>query len=265
MKNWGFLIGSWIAKLSPLVNFPPEEKMRKLALPGVLLLLAVCAPLAQGAMDLTINGTSCTGLVATATTAQCAASFTQGGLTWLFLNAGSNSPGTAVGAETESATVQVVNNSGVTQTVTLAITAPGFTAPTAPPSLTLFSQIGGSVTTGVAGSTLLYASCVNPNNSADPACPTLGPTATATETAQVGPTISVSNSSFNSNDTTNVTSLSSPYELGEVIVLTLQAGEKLNFSASTDLTPVPEPASVVLLGTMLLGTTSLLRKRFKRT
>ena len=55
-----------------------------------------------------------------------------------------------------------------------------------------------------------------------------------------------------------------PYALNQVMKVTVNNAGISNFSNDVTLTSVPEPASVVLLGTMLLGTTAVLRKKFKR-
>lgn len=237
--------------------------MKKLAgLLGAVLLLAICSPLAQGAMTITVGGVACPGLVATADLATCAAAFTVNGDNVLItgLSGFSNSPGTpALGLET-SATSTVTNIGTTNQTITIVVSAPDFSQPTAPPPLVLLSHIGGSVPVGDPSNTLSYSSCVNTSNST-PACPgsfTAGPgTPNVTGLGSPG-------GSYQDDKSTAIASLSPLYSMGETITITLSPGSVLNFSASSTLTAVPEPASVLFLGTTLLGAAVLLRKKFKR-
>ena len=224
---------------------------------GLSLLLG---SLAYGAMDLTINNVDCVGMVQTATSVSCATNFTQGGLDWLLIGGGSNSPGSATSAQTESAAVHVVNNSGVTQTVTIRITANNFLFPTAPPPLILTSGIGDSVNAfGSGSSTDEFGSCVDPSNSLT-GCLALVVASNSTETGEVSTNLAAA--SDNASNSTLISALNSPYAISEILQLTLAPGENMNFSASTTLaTTVPEPAGVVLFGTLLLGATIIARKR----
>jgi hypothetical protein len=105
-------------------------------------------------------------------------------------------------------------------------------------------------------------SCIDEVNNTFPACPG------TIQSGTVSPSVVGNGTQVTSYDQSTqsiVTNLPQPYELGEIITFTLGAGASLNFSTSSTLSPtVPEPASVVLLGSMLLGVTGLLRKRFKR-
>jgi hypothetical protein len=61
-----------------------------------------------------------------------------------------------------------------------------------------------------------------------------------------------------------INSLASPYAVGEYVSFYLGAGSSLNYSASTTLTNVPEPGSMLLLGSGLVGLAGAVRRRLKK-
>jgi len=220
-----------------------------------ILLAAAFAPLAQADIEITYsvdggaavtcgpaaNGPiSCSGLPSTPLNISTLSGFT-------------NAPGTPSLSELTSATVAITNSTSATHTVVINVMSDTYTAPTAP--ATLLSHIGGTVAVGSANDALSFKSCVGGNN--------LTGCSGATFSSGTGAPSITGTGSFQSDQTGTVASLSSPYSIDEMITLTLGAGASVNFSASSTLTSVPEPASVFLLGGVLLGLAKVIRRKEK--
>lgn len=158
----------------------------------------------------------------------------------------SNSPGTSSISQLLSSSLDITNTSGSTATIIFAFSDTGFTSPTAPPSLLMNSHIGGSVVINNTNNLLSFTSCANQGSSNLTSC--------AGATAIAGPgTPNVTANSFDNDQFDTVTSLTSPYSLNQILSVTLGAGSELNFSDNTTLTPVPEPNTLAIFGTMLVA------------
>lgn len=169
------------------------------------------------------------------------------------LEADSNSPGANPTFE-ESAVLHINNVTGGTHSIAINVAAQDFTTPTAPPNILVNSHIGGTVVIGSAANTLSMQSCLDAGDTLN-GCPGTFQTAVGT------PSITAPGS-FKNDQLGTVTSIAGPYAIDELINLTLGGGAQVNFAASTTLTQVPEPTSIVLLGgALLLASGRLIRRK----
>jgi hypothetical protein len=234
--------------------------MNKLSVFLGLVLLAT-APLAHAGMELnySINGgaTVTCGPVAGANPSVLCGNVAGPTFDITFLGATSNSPGGTPSQE-ESATVDISNVTGATQSIVINVISTGFTSPTAPPGIDLLSNIGGSVATGSSLSSLSFVSCLDTTNSQTAGC-----SGTTINAPALSPSIT-SQGAYSADNSTAVNTLASPYAIDQALKITLGAGSNVNFSASTTLVATPEPTSIVLFGAVIFLTGSAIRRKQKR-
>jgi hypothetical protein len=247
----------------------PGGKMKAMSvLLGAVLL---CVPLAHGAIQISYDPDGAGGAAAVI----AAGCFTANpnpvsagpvlctintipGVSIEVVSAQSNSPGTPAGAVQSGSTLFITTTSAATFDVYFS--AQDFTAPTTPPSITYASSLSTTATSGTG--TISLTSCIDLANGLTPPTNPFCSTPAATLT-------SINNYSGQSSDAdtdiTTLASLTAPYALSQKISFSLGANSGMNVITSQILTPVPEPASVMFLGTALVGVGTFLRKKIRRS
>lgn len=162
----------------------------------------------------------------------------------------SNSPGTPSLAKLIHVETDVTNTSGTTHTLSLVFGDNGFTAPTAPPDVIVFTSAGGNIgfaSGAVTGTAKAWLDAAN------------GPVTSTPAGMQVA-NITGINLPVGGSDYSVLASTGSSYALIQQYNLTAVGGANFNATMTTTVKVVPEPGALVLMGIGLLGF-GLLRRR----
>ena len=203
-------------------------------------------------IDADALATLCTGASGTA----CSGSVTGDVRASLIVEgANSNSSGTPAVAALLSSATSLTNKQSVTHTIDLRIGDTDFTAPSGGP-LKFQSNIGGTVVLGGASNLLSFISCIDTANGQN-VCPG------TFNTPPLSPPITAPGA-YAATNAIIIASLAGPYSISELIHFSLSGSNTLNYSASSLLTPVPEPVTMFLGGTGLLLLGFAARRRLFR-
>jgi hypothetical protein len=225
---------------------------------GVLAIVAF-APLARADFAISVNGAGC----ATGPGNPATPIFGEGGACANFttLNgiavSGLSTAGTQSSANSQqfTTTTFLTNTTTSTQTIKIDAATNDFTSPHTPPNIidsftyTLNETIGATTASS-------YQACVDAANGLT------APTGTCGSPTPLVVSGTVSNAS--STGQIIITSLNPSFSLNQEITLTLTGGTSVTLTATQTLTSVPEPASIVLLGSILVGMATLFRKKVAR-
>jgi hypothetical protein len=142
------------------------------------------------------------------------------------LTASSNSPGPTTGTVLAGSENVLTNTSTQPKTIWITIGDTGFTAPTAPLTITVTSTVAGTVINGTPANVLTFESYVNQYNVQNATSGFTGSPQSATITTG-GP--------FQSRQPLSIYSLSGGYSITEKFIITLGAGGSIKFSSNTTL------------------------------
>jgi len=179
------------------------------------------------------------------------------GLTVTTFQGTSNSPGAPTNSmQTGSVTDITATTAGVTLTLWLA--AQDFTTPITPPPIIDATSLTVIPTNGTGSVTLV--NCVDQSNGTAPPLP--GVFCSAPAFTNTNPVINYSGTTSQSNNAGGTFSpLASPFSLSEKVTIGFTTAGEIEVQTRQVLTSVPEPTSIMLLGSVTLGLVSLFRKK----
>ncbi len=237
--------------------------MKKLAgFLGVLSLVAL-APLARANYQISyqLNGGAITNC-ANSSNDDLATCFTSptnigGGVTITQLTGTSNSPGTT-GEAIQTGSVVDITTTG-SGTLNLWLAAQDFTMPVTPPGLNDKGSLTVIPTSGTG--TVALTNCVDQSNGT---APPLGPFCSTPAVQFNNPMITYSDTTSQSNNVSaGISNLSAPFSLSELVTITFSSASEIEVQTRQVLA-TPEPASIMLMGSLLAGIATLIRKKAAR-
>jgi hypothetical protein len=223
---------------------------------GALAMVAI-APLARADFSISVNGAApCASGAGSPSNlpfgeqGSCPNATTANGIAYSGLS--TQGLQTVANSQQFTTTLNLLNTTGSTETITIDAATNDFTSPKTPPNITddFGYTINGTVG-AVTAST--YTACVDQGNGLT------APTGVCGSPTSLTPTFPITNAS--AEDVQTITSLHAAFGLNEQVTLTLTAGSSLDVTLSQTLTQVPEPAAIFLFGTMLVGVGIVMRRR----